>query len=157
MEQAVSQQTYLLLDVFHRSDSMVLLLVCVELHRRRSLMACARRMFSRSSLGIITISGAVLWPQSMKPTYEATREQPTQVVVLGRASSRIAGISQPHFAQLRMGISRERLLDGTAFDLGCTVVVHPSLLGDATTVAERLAHLLTGRTHGSTFTLCFNV
>ena len=124
---------------------------------RRSLIAWARRTFSRWSLGIITISGAVLCDQSRKPTYDATREQPTQVVVLGRASSRIAGISQPHLAQLRMGIPRERLLDCTALHLGCAVLLHSTLLGDATAIAERLAHLLAGQTHGCTFTLCLDV
>jgi hypothetical protein len=56
-----------------------------------------------------------------------------------------------------MSVPRERLLDRAALNLGCTVLVASSLLGDGSSVTERLAHLLAGESDGCTFTLCFNV
>ncbi len=56
-------------------------------------MDCALRRFSVSSGRTRTNSGAVLWCQSMNPTYDFSLEHLTQVFVCGTAAIRAAGIT----------------------------------------------------------------
>lgn len=70
--------------------------------RAREFILCARRRFSVSAPFTITNSGAVLCAQSMNPTKVVAREQPTQVVVWGRASRRAGGIVFPQVSQQRI-------------------------------------------------------